>query len=121
VTPRNLRELVARLPRLRHHFRELLTPEFAFLPAQLELMADVLEAAASNLNEAIPMLTIAEIVVAMEQLTAGHEQISTSRTGFHDGAVMAGMVLEHNRAALQRFAATKGILWSSVEPNPIFG
>lgn len=118
VTPKNLREFVAKLPRFRHHFREMFTPEFPFLPAQLELMANVLEAAASGLNEAIPMLTTAEVLVAMVQVTGG-ERFPNSRAEFHDDAVMVSKVIHRNRSALQRFAGTKGVLWTNIEPNPV--
>ncbi|MES2570176.1 MAG: hypothetical protein V4710_09000 [Verrucomicrobiota bacterium] len=118
VNPRDLREVLATLPRLRHRAREVDLSGFPFLPAQLELLSNALEAFASGVNEEIPLSTAAEIVVAISLLALSLDESPFSNEESNGGPSIVALLLQRHRRALKKFAATKGISWSLLEPEP---
>jgi hypothetical protein len=109
VTPREVRELVARLPRLRRSFQDIHNANWPHLAGQLEILGDAVEAFVSGVNEEIPLIAVAEAVVSIRHLwhslEAGPEMLA--QLDFTQEATLAGLVLERYRSSFERFAMIK--------------
>jgi hypothetical protein len=116
VSPRDVRELVAKLPGLRRRFLEIDSPDFPRLRAQLDFLAGALESFASGLNEEIPMLAAAEAAVAMAALCQPLEGFARPELDSHEQGALVAMVLQRHLGAFKKLAQTKGVRWENLEP-----
>lgn len=119
INPRKIRELVSRLPAMRAKFREVETPAFPRTPAQLDLLADAVEAFASGINEELPLVAAAEAAFAINYLNRNVDVVPDviPELGFADDATIAALVLARNEVAFRRFAAAKGVEWENIAPG----
>ncbi len=110
VTPATVQRLAILLPDLRQRFAAVQVPGYTHAPAQLEFLARVVEAVASDSYRDLSFGAMGEAAFALLYLIREVDVIPdcVEGIGFVDDAAVAATVIERNACEFLKFASHTG-------------
>ncbi len=118
ITPKILDGIHKKLPALKLEFAEINAPEFPHLVEQLDFLADVVEDYVESVDDALPLVAVAEAAYA---LAYAHKQLGLipnhlPHIGHADESSIVRTILIENERALSEYAERHETNWVTVKP-----
>ena len=118
ITPKILDGIHKKLPARKLEFAEINAPEFPHLVEQLDFLADVVEDYVESVDDALPLVAVAEAAYA---LAYAHKQLGLipnhlPHIGHADESSIVRTILIENERALSEYAERHETNWVTVKP-----
>jgi uncharacterized membrane protein YkvA (DUF1232 family) len=120
ITPKVLKGIHKKLPRLKLEFTGLNDPKYPHLSEQLTFLADLLEDFAEGAADDLPFVTAANAAFALVYAHREMDLIPDSVPEFghaDDSSVVRAVLIEHEKV-LANYADKNGKLWNAITVEP---